>query len=382
MSETEFDLQSHLATKGRLDYVPGAAKHTLILVPGWNQKAIERGDDTTVLFVDSVIQDALLDDIPYEQYPFIPPIIFGWGEISAKVRSQIGFHLEHSDVVYDEFHKLAVKDCSESDMHFSRMLAWYLITRAQGDRMIAAKLRKFDGVEADADVSSQLMASELVDATALATTTFRNAYLNNFNMIGMRIVKAFMRREKPGTLSFKANFKEDIASQAGWFADYAYRTPKSWDVWTSHDTWLPVLLEFSKSTAAQRAVAFSELTTAKAFGRTKISLGTRIIGGVYADFDRNILYRPYVGEPLVDMIARGFIDLDFANRTLTLTDRGEQVAEAFRPLEDLLHSGHFMDRNGLITPGKSDEASGWILDLFSRMKTIADNLTNDSEAAE
>jgi hypothetical protein len=382
----EFDLQTHLASKGHLDFDPEAAKPMVIMVPGRQRgKSISVRGESHVINVTKAMTDLLIDDVPYEHFPFVPQIVFDWSDASEETRAHIGTALGRSSILYDELDVDVEKEITEDDAKYSRVLAWYLITRTVGDFEIDARLRIFGerrDLETDPPPIRKMMASELVEDVDIGTIIIRNAYMTNFNKIGMRIVRAFMSPSKPDVRSLKRNFKGVMADYVRHMAECAYQKPKASDLWASHGSWLPVLLEFSNSTAAQRAVAFEEITSADNPAKTRISLGSRIIGGSYVDPGRDLLWFRYVAEPLLDMITRGLIECDTSNRMLALTDRGRKTADAFRPLEELLHSGEFRRRRGDVAPEKIDLAEGWTMELFTRMKAIADDLPANIDNAE
>jgi hypothetical protein len=365
MQDATADLELLLADRGRLSFDPALGKPTLTLVPGTSYGG---RNDPDVYHVDRIIDDAIPNDLPYEAYPFIPPVMFGWSGWTQNKRSEIANKLLHSSVRYDELHHQA-GTTRGSNSAWSRSMAWYLVTRIAGNVEIEVRLK--DEPEKG---FCRILADDLITPETKAMISLRNAYMTNFSVIGTRVLRAHM----PMTLPDIGPARNAFAKEA---ADFI-RTSRQWiqkerpfELWAAHSCWLEIFFAFVRSSPEQRAVLFHEFRTVPKFNDMVVSLGDTIISGSFVDASRGqVIRKQYAAEPVVEMIARGFVEVKPEAMTLELTDAGRNLAVTLADLEE-----HFLYRKFMVLddyavdPEDLPAAHEWLLDFFRRMKAIADN---------
>ena len=381
-ADETFDLDAYLASKGALDFEPELGRKTVTLVPGSPGKdRLEKVDVRDLLFPDRLVKDLLFDDAPYEAYPLIPPAAFGWKEISRQKKAQTATAILAADIFYDEHHPLAGEG-PDFDLSWSRATAWYLITRIAGNVRIKVRLNN-PGRNGDAffdtlkilnfpDGYVEIDADDLISIGQKEMAALRNAYMSNFSVIGIQLVRA----HTPCVLPDLASITPHLSGEAEKFLECCrtyIRRPKPQDNWTSQPSWLTAFFAFGNSTQEQRCVLYLILATDANPRKAKVSLGDQIIGSAYVDATRGQGVREtYVVEPVLDMLSRGLVAIDPALKSLELTEHGRALLATLKPVEAEFRYREFFAHDGRgLEPGCLPTAQSWILEFFGKLKTMA-----------
>jgi hypothetical protein len=387
MTDEAFDLEAYLASNQKLEFDPELARETITFIPGdpppgFNPTlAGER--EAKVFYVNAILDSASLNEAPYEMYPFIPPTILRWRGISARKRADIASRLLNSRIVYDETHPRATIDTNR-DLAWSRVLIWYLVTTIAGN--VPVEVRR-DGDH----VGTTVMADDLIRASDKAVMSLRNSFMTNFGAIGMRIVQAHMPTQRPDLEAFTASvtpgvrkFVRDCSGWSRFAAEASERPFKSFDLWVAHASWLKILFAFGKSTEPQRSVLFHELTKAERHEKIVATLGDSVVSDTFVHPDRGqVLRNRECGGFILEMIVRGFVAVDMEAKTIRLTDEGHSLVSALSPLEDSFRYWEFIDRDDdTVDPDRLASAHAWIIEFFTAMKKIADEVVPNKDATE
>lgn len=373
------DTESLLTEKGTLSYDPDQGLRTLKIIPG---ERVGCSPDGSLLHVDELLEDATIDELPETAYPLIPPVIFEWrSRQSVKMRAQAAHSIKTSKIFYDEFHAGVTRDFPQ-DLLYSRAIAWYLVTRIAGDVQVKVRLANLGDLKSElAETYETISASELLTDAQKAMLSLRNAYMVNFKGVCMRILHAHM----PGTAGDVSATVEALKPKIGrllkGLSKEAYDTNPR-DLWASHASWFLAFTEFCESSEHQRAVLFREIMAAEEITRITASLGGTVVGGSLVDPDRGqILRGRYILEPILDMIARGFIEANLKNKTLCLTGNGFKLHQALAPLKDDFWYYSFVDKDrDEVDPARIDDALAWIIEFFTKAKAIADRTESTENA--
>jgi hypothetical protein len=115
-----------------------------------------------------------------------------------------------------------------------------------------------------------------------------------------------------------------------------------------------------------------------------VSLGDNIISGTFVHPSRGqVLRSRQCGGSILDMIVRGFVAVDLEARTVRLTSEGANLLATMAPLEDSFRYWEFIDRHDdTVDPDRLPSAHEWIIEFFTRMKTIAEEVATNKDAAE
>lgn len=373
------DTESLLSEKGTLSYDPDQGPRTLKIIPG---ERIGSSPDGLLLHVDELLEDATINELPETAYPLIPPVIFAWrSRQSPRMRAQAAHSIKTSNIFYDEFHAGVTREFPQ-DLLYSRAIAWYLVTRIAGDVPVKVRLANLGDLKSElAETYETISASELLTASQKAMLSLRNAYMVNFRGICLRILHAHM----PGTPSDVSATAEALKPKIGrllkGLSKEAYGTNPR-DLWASHASWFLAFTEFCESSEHQRAVLFREIMAAEEITRITASIGGTVVGGSLVDPNRGqILRGRYILEPILDMIARGFIEANLDSNTLNLTDGGFKLHQALAPLKGDFKYYSFVDKDrDEVDPARIDDALAWVIEFFTKAKAIAD-ITESTENA-
>lgn len=370
---------SLLEGRGRLSFDPDQGRPTVTLVPG--DKKLDKAQDTSLIRPDTLLEDVTIDDIEESAYPLIPPPIFGWKHWkSERTRSQAAHAVKTSKIFYDEFHPAATRDVPK-DLLYSRTMAFYLVYQIAGDVPIKVRLAdmaSLDSVEREETIP----VTELLTNSQKAMLSLRNAFMVNFKAIGMRILRAHMPTTPVDVSATVAALKPKVGRLLRSFSKEAYEE-KPRDLWASHASWLTAFNQFCESGDRQRFVLYHEIAAAEEITRITASIGKNVVGGSFIDPERGqILRGRYILEPILDMVARGFIKADIDGKTFSLTDSGFQLHQALAPLKDDLRYYAFVDKDrDEVDPARIDEAHAWVIEFFTKARDIADK-TESTENAQ
>jgi hypothetical protein len=324
-----------------------------------------------------------MDDAPASAFPFVPPIAFDWQSSNWRTIDRTAAQLVNSAILYDECHPRAAF-YNAQDLLYSRATTWYLITRTAGNVEIRTRLVDLNNPQpGHAAFEGTIHADELLNPDQKAMLSARNAFMANFNKIGMPILKAHMPVTPPDVAAFASAIKaksvlRNLARTA--YANFGTRD----SYWPMHPSWLSLFFAFTDSTEAQRSILYLEIASAGTGSwkeRLKVTLGDQMIGGSLVDVERGLVLRGrYVLEPVLDMVARGFVEADLEAGTFNLSGRGAELADALRPIRKHFRFYDFVvPSRDEIDASRLDEAHAWIVDFFTRMKVIG---AQQSSAAE
>lgn len=376
MTDERFDLDAYVGSKRKLDFDPELGKATVTFIPGYPPSGREpsvQGADGSVFFIDAILDSAVLDEAPYDAYPFVPPVILGWKGISSRQRAEIAHKLLNSHIVYDETHPKATED-GDRDLAWARVLMWYLVTTIAGNVPIKVCLRGRED-------SATILADDLIEQEYKAVMSLRSAFMTNFSVIGMKIVNAHMPAERPDIRAFSAATSPGVSKFlrdcSAWIR-FPAGERKNFDLWTAHASWLNILFAFAKSTEAQRSVLYRELLTAQNHDTIIATLGDNIVSDTFVHPDRGQVLRDrHCGGFILDMIIRGLLSVDMDAQTVRLTDEGRALISTLSPLEDRHRYLEFMhSHHDKVALDRLPEAHDWIIEFFTEMKKIAGEATN------
>lgn len=380
MTGERFDLDAYVASNKKLDFDTELGKTTVTFIPGdppSGRSPSVQGADGSVFFIDAILDSIVLDEAPYDAYPFVPPVIMGWKGIASRQRSEIAHKLLNSHIVYDEAHPKATAD-GDRDLAWARVLMWYLVTSIAGNVPIEVR---FKGSE-DA---ATMLADDLIEPEDKALMSLRNAFMTNFSVIGMKIVNAHMPAERPDIRAFSAATRPGVnkflRDCSAWIRFPAGES-KNFDLWAAHANWLNVLFAFAKSTEAQRSVLFRELLTAEKHGTIIATLGDNIVSDTFVHPGRGQVLRDrQCGGFILEMIVRGLLSADMEAKTVHLTDEGRALISTLSPLEDRYRYLEFMhSHDDKVALDLLPEAHDWIIEFFTEMKKIEGEATNKDSA--
>jgi hypothetical protein len=373
-------LDTLLADRGNLSYDPEKGLETVTLVPGDRQPG--DAQHKSILRPDHLLDETTITDIPDGAYPFIPPAIFEWKWFqSARTRAQAAHALKTSKLFYDEFHPAAMRKVPQ-DLLYSRAMAWYLVTRIGGDVPIKVRLADLADLSSEAPARDETIpASELLTDSQKAMLSLRNSYMVNFKAIGLRILRAHMPRTPTDVSEVATSLKPKVGRILKWLSKEAYGE-NSRHLWASHASWLTAFFQFCESSDRQRIVLFREISASEEVTRISASLGKNIVGGSFIDPERGQLLRGrYILEPILDMVARGFIEADLDRQTFSLTDNGFQLLQALAPLKEDFRYFALVDKDrDEVDAARLDEAHAWIIEFFTKAKGIADRTESRENA--
>ncbi|NTF18252.1 hypothetical protein G6L37_07515 [Agrobacterium rubi] len=376
MTDEIFDLDRYLESKGGLEYDLEQARGFVTLVPGSPDKDKVSGiDERDILFPDLLVTDLLHDDAPYDAYPFFGPTTFGWNNGTPTKHAKVAATILGGRLRYDEYHELAGAG-SDFDYMWSRTMVWYLVKNLAGDVEIEVRLRTpkdYDSERRSKGAFVTINIDDILNPDFKSLVATRNAYMSNFNVIGCKII----RQHQPDTLPSINAFQSQLAPEAWKFLKACRRyisVSPYFELWTSHYSWLCTFFAFARSTEEQRAVLYHQLSTGSNPLKAPLSLGENIIGRSYVDPLRGpVSKRIYVAEPILDMLSRGFLTLDAESRTVSITEHGRSLHNAFTPVEQDFRLYDFVS---LSDEGLSISnligAKEWLLSFFEKLKLIAD----------
>ncbi|MNU27009.1 hypothetical protein D3C71_153940 [compost metagenome] len=380
MTDERFDLDAYVASKRKLDFDPELGKATVTFVPGAPRRirTPQAPDEPEgVFFIEAILDSLVLDEAPYDAYPFVPPVILGWKSISSRQRAEVAHKLLNSHIVYDETHPKATAD-GDRDLAWARVLMWYLVTTIAGNVPIKVCLK-------GSEDAATILADDLIEPEDKAVMSLRNAYMTNFSVIGMKIVNAHMPAERPDIRAFSAATRPGVnkflRDCSAWIR-FPAGERKNFDLWAAHANWLNILLAFAKSTEAQRSVLYRELLTAENHETIIATLGDNIVSDTFVHPARGQVLRDrHCGGFILEMIVRGLLSADMEAKTVNLTDEGRALISTLSPLEDRYRYLEFMhSHDDKVALDRLPEAHEWIIEFFTEMKKIAGAPTNKDSA--
>jgi hypothetical protein len=115
-----------------------------------------------------------------------------------------------------------------------------------------------------------------------------------------------------------------------------------------------------------------------------VSLGDNIISGTFVHPSRGQVLRDrQCGGFILEMIVRGLVAVDLEARTVRLTAEGANLLATMATLEDSFRYWEFIDRHDdILDPDRLPSAHEWIIEFFTKMKTIADEVAKKRDATK